>query len=41
MNALHVAVHTDRGLFISDIGNYCIRSVKLGYQASERAPLEK
>ena len=36
MNSLHVAVHTDKRLFISDIGNYCIRSVKLGYHAEER-----
>jgi hypothetical protein len=38
MNCLQLAVHTDRRLFISDIGNYCIRSVKLGYHASERVP---
>jgi hypothetical protein len=36
MNCLQVAVHTDRRLFIGDIGNYCVRSVKLGYHASER-----
>jgi hypothetical protein len=36
MNCLQLAVHTDKRLFISDIGNYCVRSVKLDYHASER-----
>jgi sugar lactone lactonase YvrE len=40
MNCLQVAVHTDRRLFIGDIGNYCVRSVKLGYQTEERVRLE-
>jgi hypothetical protein len=35
----HVAVHTDKRLFISDIGNTCVRSVKLDYHASETVPL--
>jgi hypothetical protein len=35
----HVAVHTDRRLFISDVGNMCVRSVKLDYHASETVPL--
>jgi hypothetical protein len=34
MNCLQLAVHTDKRLFLSDIGNYCIRSVKLGYHKS-------
>jgi hypothetical protein len=41
MNCLQLAVHTDRRLYLSDIGNYCIRSVKLGYHAEERVKLEK
>jgi hypothetical protein len=36
---MHVAVHTDKRLFISDVGNTCIRSVKLEYHASETVPL--
>jgi hypothetical protein len=36
MNALNIAVHSDKRLFISDIGNFCIRSVKLDYRVSER-----
>jgi hypothetical protein len=39
-NCMHVAVDTDNRLFISDIGNTCIRSVKLDYHASERVPLD-
>ena len=35
MNCLQLAVHTDKRLFLSDIGNYCVRSVKLGYHVSE------
>jgi hypothetical protein len=34
-----VAVHSDKRLFISDIGNTCVRSVKLDYHASETVPL--
>jgi len=34
-HCLHVAVDTDKRLFISDIGNACIRSVKLDYHVSE------
>jgi hypothetical protein len=41
MNCLQLAVHTDRRLFVSDIGNYCIRSVKLTYRLSERVKLGK
>jgi hypothetical protein len=39
-NCMHVAVHTDKRLFVSDIGNTCIRSVKLEYHTSERIPLD-
>jgi hypothetical protein len=35
----HVAVHSDKRLSISDVGNTCIRSVKLDYHASESVPL--
>ena len=35
MNCLQLAVHTDKRLFLSDIGNYCVRSVKLDYHVSE------
>jgi hypothetical protein len=41
MNCLNLAVHTDKRLFISDIGNYCIRSVKLGYHASARVRVSR
>jgi hypothetical protein len=40
MHAQNLAVHTDRRLFLADIGNQCIRSVKLGYHAEERIPLK-
>jgi hypothetical protein len=36
----YVAAHTDRRLFIADVGNACIRSVKLGYHADEKVPLK-
>jgi hypothetical protein len=36
----HVAVHSDKRLFISDIGNTCVRSVKLDYRVSETVPLQ-
>jgi hypothetical protein len=39
MNCMQVAVHTDTRLFIGDIGNYCVRSVKLGYHTTEKAGL--
>ena len=35
----YVATHTDRRLFISDVGNSRVLSVKLGYHASEALPL--
>jgi hypothetical protein len=38
--APHLAVHTDRRLFIADVGNERIVSVKLGYHASERVSLK-
>ena len=38
--APHVAVHTDRRLFIADVGNERIVSVKLGYHADEMIPLK-
>ncbi|MFO7900490.1 MAG: hypothetical protein R6V58_15700 [Planctomycetota bacterium] len=34
-----VAVHTDRRLFIADIGNQCVVCVKLGYRATETVAL--
>jgi hypothetical protein len=37
---MQVAVHTDKRLFIGDIGNYCVRSVKLTYHAEHRTPLK-
>jgi hypothetical protein len=40
MNVLQLAVHTDKRLFLADIGNYCIRSVKLGYHTTQRIPLK-
>jgi len=40
MNPKFVAVDTDRRLFVADIGNYRILSVKLGYHATERIPLK-
>jgi hypothetical protein len=41
MNCLQVAVHTDKRLIIGDIGNYCVRSVKLAYHVTERASLRQ
>ncbi len=38
--APYVAAHTDRRLYIADPGNGRILSVKLGYHAQERLPLE-
>lgn len=38
-HAPYLATHTDRRLFIADIGNARILSVKLGYHAEERIPL--
>jgi hypothetical protein len=40
MHAMNVAVHTDRRFFLSDTGNQCIRSVKLGYHAEEKVALK-
>ncbi len=34
-----LATHTDRRLFISDMGNARILSVKLDYHATQRVPL--
>jgi DNA-binding beta-propeller fold protein YncE len=39
MHAQAVAVHTDRRLFVADSGNQCVRSVRLGYHATERVAL--
>jgi hypothetical protein len=36
-----LAVHSDRRLFIGDLGNACIRSVKLVYHTTERLPLKE
>ena len=38
--APHVAVHTDRRLFIADVGNERILSVRLGYHAEARIQLK-
>ncbi|MEX1096717.1 MAG: hypothetical protein WED34_11770 [Planctomycetales bacterium] len=38
-HAAYVAAHTDHRLFIADVGNSRLISVKLGYHASERLPL--
>ena len=38
--APYVATHTDRRLFISDLGNHRLLSVKLGYHAEERIALK-
>jgi hypothetical protein len=40
MHAMNVAVHSDRRFFLADIGNQCIRSVKLGYHAEEKVALK-
>jgi len=40
MHAQNVAVHTDHRFFLADIGNQCIRSVKLDYHTTERRPLK-
>jgi len=40
MHAQFLAVHSDRRLFIGDLGNACIRSVKLDYHATERVALK-
>ncbi|MGQ9662123.1 MAG: hypothetical protein ACUVWX_07280 [Kiritimatiellia bacterium] len=37
--APHVATHTDRRLFIADVGNERIVSVRIGYRTEERVPL--
>jgi hypothetical protein len=39
-HAMHLAVHSDRRLFIADLGNERIVSVKLGYHTSERVKLD-
>jgi hypothetical protein len=41
MHPMFVASHTDRRLFIADAGNFCIRSVKLDYHASESVGLRR
>ncbi|MEX0703232.1 MAG: hypothetical protein WD069_14150, partial [Planctomycetales bacterium] len=40
MHACFVGTHTDRRIFISDLGNQRIVSVKLGYHAEERVGLK-
>ncbi len=40
MHAAFVATHTDHRLFIADLGNARVLSVKLGYHATERVRLE-
>jgi len=39
MHAQMLTVESDRRLFIGDLGNACIRSVKLDYHVEERIPL--
>jgi len=39
-DAHYVATHTDKRLFIADIGNGRILSARLDYNASERVPLK-
>jgi hypothetical protein len=39
MHACYVGTHTDRRLFISDVGNGRIVSVKLDYHAAEKVPV--
>ncbi len=39
-HACYVGTHTDRRIFISDVGNGRILSVKLGYHREERVPLK-
>ncbi|MGQ9660835.1 MAG: hypothetical protein ACUVWX_00675 [Kiritimatiellia bacterium] len=41
IHGAYLAVHTDRRLFIADIGNYRISSVKLNYYTTERVGLGK
>ncbi|MFO7898328.1 MAG: hypothetical protein R6V58_04620 [Planctomycetota bacterium] len=40
MHAQNVAVHTDRRFFLADVGNQCIRSIKLDYHTTETVPLK-
>ncbi|MEX0715224.1 MAG: SMP-30/gluconolactonase/LRE family protein [Planctomycetaceae bacterium] len=40
MHACFVGTHTDRRIFVSDVGNQRIVSVKLGYHTEKRVPLE-
>ncbi|MEX0716052.1 MAG: hypothetical protein WD066_05670 [Planctomycetaceae bacterium] len=41
MHALYVATHTDNRVFIADMGNQRLLSVKLGYAKVERVPLAR
>ena len=41
MHACFVGTHTDRRIFISDLGNQRIVSVKLNYHTEERIPLKR
>ena len=36
MHCMNLGVHSDRRLFLCDVGNDCIRSVKLEYHTEER-----
>jgi hypothetical protein len=40
MHAQNVAVHSDRRFFLADVGNDCIRSVRLDYHTTERVALK-
>jgi hypothetical protein len=40
MHCMNLAVHTDRRLFLADVGNACVRSVKLHYHHEAKVPLK-
>lgn len=39
MHPMHLAVHSDRRLFIADFGNQRVLSVKLGYHSESKTPV--
>jgi hypothetical protein len=40
MHAQNLAVHNDSRLFLADVGNQCVRCVRLGYHVTEAVSLE-
>jgi hypothetical protein len=40
MHAMNLNVHSDRRLFLADVGNQCIRSVRLRYHTTEAVALK-